>query len=83
MSDETPEYIREAMIVAAEATGATRLECPDYPHCRYAVTCKDRDRANDLMRDHLANSARHTGGLWIDRDGNQRRGLDYVTQGEP
>lgn len=46
--------------------------------CHWAMHTGDPDRAAAAYDEHLRTSARHTGGLWIDRDGRQRRGLEVV-----
>lgn len=74
--DETREWIRAGCIGAAQQLGATRVECPAYPRCYYAVITKDSEEAEAMMTEHLATDPRHTGGEWIDRDGNTRIGLD-------
>ena len=52
-----------------------RLVCPD-PRCNYAVSTRGTENAKRLLDQHLNHDARHTNGLWIDRDGNKHIGLD-------
>lgn len=54
-----------------------RLACPD-SRCRWTITTS-QDKAEQAVADHLAVDARHTGGSWVDRDGRERVGFDYVS----
>ena len=54
-----------------------RTECFD-PRCDWAITSSNPVESGIALAEHHTRDPRHTGGRWIDRDGNERRGFDRL-----
>lgn len=52
-----------------------RTECP-VPGCDWAISSSNPVTSGIALAEHHTRDPRHTGGTWIDRDGNERTGLD-------
>jgi hypothetical protein len=56
------------------------MRCPD-ERCRWFCVGSP-DRAAEMLELHLAVDARHTNGAWIDENGCERVGFQYLSQQE-
>lgn len=78
MSDSLPEDVARAIA----GPDAIRCPCPAVG-CDFAVYARPGGmEPGAALVDHLQTDPRHTDGEWIDRDGNERRGLRDLFDGE-
>jgi len=74
----TPSPAEAAAIAAYRAT-LTRIRC-ETDGCDWGVSTPTASVSQRHYEEHLRTDPRHTNGEWIDRDGRERRGLDYVEE---
>lgn len=71
--------VSQALAEAAHLEHSRRCEAEG---CRWAVHVGSDEAAQAAYDKHRRTDARHTGGVWIDRDGRERRGLEPPTPEE-